>query len=178
MNDQCPENWYADKENLCGWLCSFVAETRKANGGEYTLRSLYLLLAGLQRKIRLCNPQESVNIFTDAKFKELRNVCDSVFKRLHQKGIGSETKSTKVLTQLEEDKLWESGVLNLNTPIGLLRPVFFYNGKSFCLRGGQEQRGLKLSQITKSAELVAGRVVNCYIYREFGSKTIKGGFHP
>ena len=39
--------------------------------------------------------------------------------------IGSETKSTKVLTQLEEDKLQESGVLNLNTPIGLLRSVFF-----------------------------------------------------
>ena len=24
VNDQCP---YADKENLCGWLCRFVAET-------------------------------------------------------------------------------------------------------------------------------------------------------
>ena len=94
---------------------------------------------------------------------------------MHQKGTGSETKSTKVLTQLEEDKLWESGVLNLNTPIGLLRSVFFYNGKSFCLRGGREQRGLKLSQITKSAELVAGRVVNCYIYREFGSRNHQGG---
>ena len=46
-------------------------------------------------------------------------------------------KVTPVLTQLEEDKLWESGVLNLNTPVGLLRSVFFYNGKSFCLRGGQ-----------------------------------------
>ena len=27
VNDQCPENWYADKENFCGWLCRFVAET-------------------------------------------------------------------------------------------------------------------------------------------------------
>ena len=26
VNDQCPENCYADKENLCGWLCSFVAK--------------------------------------------------------------------------------------------------------------------------------------------------------
>ena len=97
VNDQCSENWYADKENLCGWLCRFVAETRKANGGKYIPRSLYLLLAGLQRKICLSNPQESVNIFTDAKFKELRNVCDSVFKRLHQKGIGSETKALKYI---------------------------------------------------------------------------------
>ena len=131
VNDQCPENRYADKENLCGWLCRFVAETRKTNGGEYTPRSLYLLLAGLQRKIHLFNPQESVTIFTDAKFNELRKVCDSVFKRLHQKGIGSKIKSTKVLTQLEEDKLWESGVPNLNTPIGLLRSVYSTMERAF-----------------------------------------------
>ena len=109
-DSQCPERWFEDKENLCGWLCRFVTETRKADGGEYTPRSIYLLLAGLQRKIRQENPKESINIYTDVAFKELRNVCDSVFKRLHQKGVGSETKSTPVLTQLEEDKLWESGV--------------------------------------------------------------------
>ena len=124
FGEQCPERWFEDKENLCGWLCRFVAETRKADGGEYTPRSIYLLLAGLQRKIRQGNPKESINIFTDAEFKELRNVCDSVFKRLHQKGVGSETKNTPVLTQLEEDKLWESGVLDLNTPTGLLRALF------------------------------------------------------
>ena len=94
VNDQYPESWYADEENLCGWLCRFVAETRKANVGKYTPRTLYLLLARLQRKIHLSNPQESVNIFTDAKCKELRNVCVSV---------------SKVLTQLEEDKLWSQG---------------------------------------------------------------------
>ena len=53
---------------------------------------------------------------------------------------------------------------------------FYYNGKSFCFHVGQEQRGLKLSQITKFAQLVAGRVVNCYIYREFGSKNHQRGF--
>ena len=117
VNDQCPERWYEDKENLCGWLCRFVTETRKADGGEYTPRNLHLLLAGLQQRIRESNSTESLNIFTDARFKEIRNVCDSIFKRLHQKGTGSETKSTPVLTQQEEAKLWESGVLNLNTPI-------------------------------------------------------------
>ena len=123
-DSQCPERWFEDKENLCGWLCRFVTETRKADGGEYTPRSIYLLLAGLQRKLRQANPKESINIFTDVAFKKLQNVCDSVFERLHQKGVGSETKSTPVLTQLEEDKLWESGVFNLNTPVGLLRSVF------------------------------------------------------
>ena len=131
FKDQCPERWFEDTENLCGWLCRFVAKTRKADGGEYTPRSIYLLLAGLQRKVRQANPKESFNVFTDARFKELRNVCDSVFKRLHQKGVGSETKSTPVLTQLEEDKLWESGVLNLNAPVGVLRAVFSLMEKAF-----------------------------------------------
>ena len=81
-----------------------------------------------------------------------------------------------MLTQLEGDKFWESGIFNLNIPNGLLRSVFFYNGKSFSLHGGQEQHRLKLSQITKSAELVTGRVVNCYVYRGFGSKNHQGGF--
>ena len=76
---------------MYGWLYKFVAEIRKADGGEYIPRSIYLLLAGLQRRIHQANPKESINIFTDAAFKELQNVSDSVFKRLHQKGFESET---------------------------------------------------------------------------------------
>ena len=44
------------------------------------------------------------------------------------------------------------------------------------MRGGQEQRGLKLSQIIKEVSYVDGKKVNCYVYREFGSKNRQGGF--
>ena len=40
FRDQCPEHWFEDKEKLCGWLCTFVAETQKADEGEYTPRSI------------------------------------------------------------------------------------------------------------------------------------------
>ena len=64
--------------------------------------------------------------------------------------------------------------VNLNTPIYYLArsvfSIYIYNGKSCYLQGDQEQRGLKLSQITKSVKSVGGEDVNCYIYREFGSK--------
>ena len=33
--------------------------------------------------------------------------------------------------------------MNMDTPKGLRRAVFFYNGKNFYLRGGAEQCGLK-----------------------------------
>lgn len=102
-----------------------MSETRKANGEEYTPRSLYLIQAGLQRHLRQVRPSEDLNIFQDASFKLLKNVCDSLFKRLHSKGIGTETKATPVISANEEDKLWESGVINMDTPQGLLRGVFF-----------------------------------------------------
>ena len=99
-----------------------------------------------------------------------------MFKRLHTKGIGTETKATAALSVTEEDKLWECGVISLDTPVGLLNAVFFYNGKNFCLRGGAEHRNLKLSQIKKEMTVVDGKMVNSYVYREFGSKNNQGGF--
>ena len=49
----------------------------------------------------------------------------------------------------DERKFWTCEVVNLATPIGLLSAIFFYNRKNFCLRSGQEQSNLKLSQIHK-----------------------------
>ena len=134
------------------------------------------MLSGLQRYIRKLNPSKDLNIFQDCAFKPLKNVCDSVFKSLHSRGIRTETKVTPVITDIEEEKLWESGVLNLDTPTGLIKAVFFYNGKNFCLRGGIEHRNLKLSQIKKETTTVSGKILNSYIYQEFGSKNNQGGF--
>ena len=41
-------------------------------------------------------------------------------------------------------------------------------GKAFCLRGGQEQRNLKRSQLVRSVD------PDCYTYCEFGSKNHSG----
>ena len=125
----CPElNCLAEPEDrgqICEWFCKFLSETRKSNGEEYTPRSLYLILAGIQRHLRKLRPLDPINIFEDVQFKPLKNVCDSIFKRLHHKGIGAETKATAVLSKSDEDTLWDKGVLDLNTPKGLLRAVFF-----------------------------------------------------
>jgi len=98
-----------------------------------------------------------------------------VFKQLHAKGVGAEIKATPVMNPDDERKLWTSGVLNLTSPIGLLRAVFFYNGKNFCLRGGQEQRNLKLSQLCRETSIVNGKELSLYRYCEFGSKNRQGG---
>ena len=45
-------------------------------------------------------------------------------KQLHSKRNSLETKVTPVLSQSEEDKLWETGVINLDNLVELLRAGF------------------------------------------------------
>ena len=108
-----------------------MSETRKSDGAEYTPKSLYLLLAGLQRRLRKLYPDKEINLFSDQASIPLKNTCDSVFKRLHSKRIGADTKAVPVFTVENETRLWDTKVLSMDTPNRLLRAVFFYNGKNF-----------------------------------------------
>jgi len=175
-SEQCPPEMLKsqDFEEVCDWLCKFAAETCKADGTQYTPRRLKMLLIGIQRHLRKLHPKVEISLFSDSVFRPLKYVGDSVFKPLHSYGIGTETKSTPVLSNSDEDILWESGVINLDTPIGLLNAVFFYNGKNFCLRGGIEHRSLKLSQFKRETESINGKIVSCYVYTECGSKNNQG----
>lgn len=58
-------------------------------------------------------------------------------------GVRAETKRTPIITKEEENSLWDQGVLGAETPESLLRAVFYYNGKNFCLRGGSKHRNLR-----------------------------------
>ena len=110
---RCPDNVFSSKEVACEWLCKYITETRKAYETEYTPRSLYLLLSGIQWYVRKVNPKMQFNLFSDQEYKPLRNLCDSVFKKLHSKGIGASLKTTAVLSSDDEKKLWDTNVLNL-----------------------------------------------------------------
>ena len=82
----------------------------------------------------------------DACFRDLQGTLECTFSDLRKKGVGgAEVKCTPVITKEEEDQLWRAGVMGMDTPKQLLNTVFFYVGKVFCLRGGVEQRGLKIS---------------------------------
>ena len=50
-------------------------------------------------------------------------------------------------------------MLSLETPEGLLRVAFFYNGKNFCLRG--EQRGLKFSHAIEESIATVNKEAKC-----------------
>ena len=80
----------------------------------------------------------------------------------------------------EEEQLWVKGVFSTSSPLGLLRAVFFYNGLNFALRGGEEHRQLKLSQLrfdTVPDPQCPGETNEIVEYREHGSKNRPGGRH-
>ena len=81
----------------------------------------------------------------DPRFSELSGVCGSVAKQLRKDGIGASVKHASIITP-EEDILLEKGIY---APKPLVRAVFYYVGKAFCLRGGMEQRSLKPSQFVR-----------------------------
>ena len=84
----------------------------------------------------------------DPAFQTLHHTMDSVYRKLQESGVGAQKQQAETFTIEEENTLWESGVLGLENPKNLLHAVFYGNGKNFCLRGGNEHRDLKLSQLS------------------------------
>lgn len=104
----------------------------------------------------------------DHCFSSFHNALDNVMRELRTNGIGSDSHQTEAFSKAEEEKLWDSGVLACNNPKSLLRAVFYLNGKKFCLRGGEEQRNLKISQLKRFSN------PDHYVYTEnsiWGTKT-------
>ena len=73
------------------------------------------------------------------------------------------------LTESDEKKLWDRGIIGLDTPQSLLNAVFYYNGRNFGLRGIRERHNLCFSQIVGLTN------PDRYQYIEHGSKNNAGG---
>lgn len=160
----------SDPTLLSNWLSLYCAEARKQDGGPYPPKTLYALLCGILRHMRSLNVDcPNFLDFTDPRFATLQNSLDNLFRDLRARGVGSESRSAEVFSKEEEDQLWSTGVLSVDTPKGLLRAVFYLNGKNFALRGGVEHRQLKLSQIKRVDDPPS------YVYTECASKNRAGG---
>ena len=90
------------------------------------------------------------------------------YHQLRIDGIGAFVKHAMIVTPEEENMLWETKVIGDHSPLALLRAVFYYIGKCYCIRGGKEQRSLKRSQFLRSSG------PDCYTFIENGSKNRPG----
>ena len=101
--------------------------------------------------------------------RHLHTALDRHLRMLRAYGIGVERRTADVITPEMEQKLWSLGILGICTPESLLNAVFFYNGKSFALRGVREQVELRFEQLVRMEN------PDRYTYYEYGSKNHSGG---
>ena len=154
----CPDNLLetGNNEELNYWLPKFINEVRRTDGNPYPPRSIHQLLAGLQRYMleqNYCLPK-----FLDIQnqqFRPIHGACDSVYHSLHCSGVGASIRHTAIISEDEEKKLWEYGILGLDNPKSLQRAAFYFIGKRFCIRGGEEQRNLSPSQFIRCGNMVS-----------------------
>ena len=172
-DEPVPENFLeaADSDLLDKWLSRYVVETRGKKGKVYVPSTLHQLLCGLYRHMK--TTRADCPNFVDKKstrFRQLHGTLDSRFRQLHESGIGRHVKHAEVITSEEEEKLWSSGQLGTKTPRALQNAVFYYNGKNFCIRGGEKHRNLKVSQMQRQYN------PDRYVYHEYVSKNRLGTF--
>ena len=143
---------------LSHWLSLFVSEVRKADGSLYPPKSIYQLLCSILRYMKQQDPF-APNFLQrkDGRFRELHGTCESVFRQLREKGVGANP-----ISKEEENMLWDKKILGTSNPLMLQRAVF-------CLRGGEEQRKLKPSQLIHKSN------TDRYSYVKAGSKNRTGG---
>lgn len=116
------------KEDLNKWLPVFIAEVRSQQGEAYPPRTIYSILSGILRF--MCSENTEYPNFLDKSdpvFSVFRTALDNVFRCLRSDGVGARSSHTEGISMEEENKLWDAGVIvNTDTPLGLLRAVFFF----------------------------------------------------
>lgn len=155
--------------DLNKWIPRFVNEVRRQDGNHYPPRTINQLLSGLQRHMIEMDPfAPKILDRSRPDFRPIHLACDSVFHKLHTSGVGTVVRHTAVITEQEEESLWSSGILGYDSPKALQRTIFYYIGKRFCIRGGEEMRKLGPSQFIRSFD------PDCVTYVEHGSKNYTG----
>lgn len=157
-----------DELNFC--ISRFITECRKQDGAEYPTETLYSIVICLQLFFEKLGHQ--YKFLRDSEFIQIRNTLDNVMKEKARRGSDAPKKQAREITVEEENTMWDLGVLGTDTPQKLLHTLFYSIGLNFALRGGEEHRQLRPSQllIVKSSD--GKRYLE---YTESVSKANQGG---
>lgn len=95
----------------------YVEETRHQDGKQFPSKTIDKLLTALKHYMKGLNP-EAVEILSkkDPRFTGLCGMRDTVSRELREAGVGATVKHTPVISVAEEEKLWSTSVLGINSP--------------------------------------------------------------
>ncbi|XP_052060202.1 uncharacterized protein LOC127700667 isoform X1 [Mytilus californianus] len=135
------------EEELNELLIKFIYEVRNGAGAPYPPNSIRSLIAGFQRIFRRSG-WTNLSLFDSTKkeFSKFHKALDDRCCELIKQGIGVSKKQAQMITDQQEQVLWEKGVFSLDMSWGLLYAVYFYTCKVFCVGPSYELWKLRVSQ--------------------------------
>ena len=156
-------------------LARFVAEVRKEDGQEYPGKTLYEILSSIQMYLRVqCKRNITLIDKKGCTFRNLNSALNFLMKERARQGIGVHVNQANLITQEQENYLWEHGFLGSENAELLRDTLVWVLGVNFALRAGQEHRNLRLrnSQLSLQYDELGREFLQ---YTEDISKTNNGG---
>ena len=135
--------------------------------------SLCAMQAGIDRYLKEngCN----CSILKDLEFKGCRDVLEGRAKYLREElGMGKKPNRSHSLTLQEEEELWKSGQLGVQTGQSLTNAMWFLLTQHFGLRGRQEHHAMKVEDFVFKTDDDGNKFIT---FREGMTKTRGGGLH-
>ncbi|PKC12459.1 hypothetical protein RhiirA5_373065 [Rhizophagus irregularis] len=114
-----------DKDIIELEVTQFLCGVTPKRSGYYSRASLKNALSAISRHLQNVKPGWRYNLHNKIDFPDLHARFDSLLKDMKKKGIG-EMKSTDGLSTDEIRSIINYEALNPNTPLGLLKRVFFW----------------------------------------------------
>ena len=154
----------------------FITEIRKLDGTDFPAKTLYQIVICVQFHL------ESMGLvwklLDDKEFTELKFTLDNTMKQRVTNGIGINVKKADIISVVEEDILWERGILGSENPEQLLQTILYVVGLNCALHAGKEHRALRSIPFDSQFQWVRDDYYGQYFLRyteDLGMKTNKGG---
>lgn len=134
-------------------LPRFIMSCRNSKNEKYRPKTLLELVLCLQQAINHERSKQSLNRFkflNDNIFSVVRGVLDSEMKLATKEGLNIPNNQVDIITEAQENDLWEKNILGDDTPEKLSDTLLYLVGTNFALRGGQEHADLTLDNFELS----------------------------
>ncbi|XP_062579090.1 uncharacterized protein LOC134241013 [Saccostrea cucullata] len=105
-------------KELNNQLTSFVTELKTLKGNDYKPNSLYEIIVAIQHHLR--SNGKFISLLDDSEFSDLRAILDAKMKELSKLGLGINKKQALVITEEQENIMWEKEILGSQSPQQLL----------------------------------------------------------
>lgn len=131
-----------DVPELAIKLRRFYACARGTDGREYSRSSLTNIRSGLNRHLTSPPHGRQINLMRDIEFQAANQVFVGRVRKLRQDGL-DKTQHKDAVSNNDMKRLYESGVLSTEHPLGLQRKVYVEISLHFCRRGREGLRELR-----------------------------------